>query len=1090
MGFEGFWHWGVSRRARGVSRRDASQVKLQPVTKRGLAFETLENRCLLSATADLDITNLNSLPGSNNVIYLDFDGHTTLGTEWNRTYSDGEEITTPRYALDGNTTKTYFDDVEKAAIYEIWQRVSEDYAPFNVNVTTVEPAAEVFTAGRAIRICVGGSNKSVPDQSGAGVGYVGSFSWENDTPCFVFSDDCLSVKYTAETITHEAGHTLGIDKHDGITTTAGRYEYYSGANGWAPIMGTAGDSIPLSQWSKGEYAGATDTKTDDLAVLEETFRVQGGYESGYRVVASASDFTEATSLDITAGQGMASSIILTSDSVDYYAFSNDGRALDFWVGGVVGITNLDALVTIYSQSDTATALSVYDPQDTLYTEFTFSETGDFYLTVEGTGKTVDGLVWWTDYGSIGTYDIFVGTPDVLTVTTTEDAIGSAGLSLREAVVLAKERTQIVFDSTLAGQTITVIRAFDLDKSVWIDGSSIYNSETDTPGMTICLDGRYSGRLLNLHENANVTLTKLTLENGYLTSDVGYTDFYERESNTIWTLGGGSGGAIFVFKSHLQLDDCLIQECYTSSNGGAIVNQYGNVEINGGMIRNCTSASSAGAIYNNQGILNLKGLTITQCEAGANGGGINNLEGEVALTNCVLSDNTADTKGGGYSGGAIFLERGKLTIDQSRFLGNSAYSGGAIGVPEGTLEVRNSAFWNNTSRNTGGAITAYSADKDSVLTLINVTIAGNISEYGGGLCLGTKTELTLVNSILTENHSTHSSNYDNLYDNQVEGSIRLNNLIGDEAGFVCGPVFGTDGLLTNADEIDLHLTETSPACDAGNNGYVTTEYDLDGNARIAAKGTGEEGTVDLGAWEYTPNTEPEKSAEPLAFCLSTDRILFSNEQIIKIRLTASFFEPTEILFWRIYWGESNQTGEEIVDQKNICSNDFYATHYYLNTTPQWFSIRVEIVDQNYQGFEWLYYVGSLYLTGAKNLALAAAALPESCAGGTDLATNVMQSEARQTVFETLPVTALDASIDELGGEIAVERTSSASLPVAVRGMTSEAEETRTMGFRHALRSFYADYCQKRDAKRPLWGDWWALTASEAYDEPIRIDLGVE
>ncbi len=45
-------------------------------------------------------------------------------------------------------------------------------------------------------------------------------------------------KYTAEAISHEVGHTLGLS-HDGrITPSEGYYAGHgSGDTGWAPIMG-------------------------------------------------------------------------------------------------------------------------------------------------------------------------------------------------------------------------------------------------------------------------------------------------------------------------------------------------------------------------------------------------------------------------------------------------------------------------------------------------------------------------------------------------------------------------------------------------------------------------------------------------------------------------------------------------------------------------------------------------------------------------------------------------------------------------------------------------------------------------------------
>ena len=64
-------------------------------------------------------------------LYLDFDGH--FEAQWG-SYSN---VTTPVFDRDGDPTT--FSDAELESIYDIWSRVVEDFAPFNIDVTTVEP---------------------------------------------------------------------------------------------------------------------------------------------------------------------------------------------------------------------------------------------------------------------------------------------------------------------------------------------------------------------------------------------------------------------------------------------------------------------------------------------------------------------------------------------------------------------------------------------------------------------------------------------------------------------------------------------------------------------------------------------------------------------------------------------------------------------------------------------------------------------------------------------------------------------------------------------------------------------------------------
>ena len=131
---------------------------------------------------------LNSNPGAAHTIFLDFDGHTTSGTNWNSSYTGGADIVTPAYDFEGDASS--FTDAELTQIQWIWQRVAEDYMPFDVNVTTQDPGAEALIktsqkgGGKnkppadtewGVRIVIGGSSSDWYGSAAGGVGYLGSF---------------------------------------------------------------------------------------------------------------------------------------------------------------------------------------------------------------------------------------------------------------------------------------------------------------------------------------------------------------------------------------------------------------------------------------------------------------------------------------------------------------------------------------------------------------------------------------------------------------------------------------------------------------------------------------------------------------------------------------------------------------------------------------------------------------------------------------------------------------------------------------------------------------------------------------------------
>ncbi len=172
---------------------------------------------------------LHSRPAASHKIFLDFDGHSASGTSWN--YLAGRAvITTPSYAHSDT-----FTAAEQADVVAIWRAVSEDFSPFNVDVTTEDPGPDAlrltggYDSAYGVRVCIGGSSWEWYGRALAGAAYLGSFSWDSDTPAFVFPEQLgpHSAKYVWEAVSHVVGHSLGL-YHDGDSSGA----YYAGERCW------------------------------------------------------------------------------------------------------------------------------------------------------------------------------------------------------------------------------------------------------------------------------------------------------------------------------------------------------------------------------------------------------------------------------------------------------------------------------------------------------------------------------------------------------------------------------------------------------------------------------------------------------------------------------------------------------------------------------------------------------------------------------------------------------------------------------------------------------------------------------------------
>ncbi|KAF0653057.1 hypothetical protein L107_10388 [Cyanobium sp. Copco_Reservoir_LC18] len=359
-----------------------------------------------------DVFRLHSNPNATKTIYLDFDGYQINNTPW----ENGGNLSLKAFY-------STFDSTILTEIQRIWQRVAEDFSPFNVNVTTQDPGTEalrksgtgddrwgirvVFTSN--LNLLTG---QAIKNAGGGGTAYYNSFNWATDDVALVFNRG----EYTAaETASHEVGHTLGLT-HDGAGTT----EYYgghggTGATSWGTIMGAAwlGNDEHLTQWSNGQYAGANNTQ-DDLA----TITTGNGFT--YNVDDHGNAFSTATALT---GQTFSSfGIIERHTDVDMFRFDTGAGLVSFNIvnasrafinsGGSYTTSylaargaNLDIAATLYRAN--GTVVQTFNPADLTTASISLNlDAGTYFLGIDGVGfgtPLASTPTGYTDYGSLGQY---------------------------------------------------------------------------------------------------------------------------------------------------------------------------------------------------------------------------------------------------------------------------------------------------------------------------------------------------------------------------------------------------------------------------------------------------------------------------------------------------------------------------------------------------------------------------------------------------------------------------------------------------------------------------------------------------------------
>jgi hypothetical protein len=342
---------------------------------------------LLISFRAFSVPKLNSYPSAIATIFLDFDGHYVQGSVWN----GGNPI---------NCAPSGLTDLQ---ITEAFNRVAEDYRPFDLNITTDSTVFLAAPIDKRVRIIITTtSNWYAINYSG--VAYAGSFTWGDDTPGFVFSDrlGTGNTKKVAETISHESGHTVSLahqSKYGGSCNLMETYStgYGTGETGWAPIMGNS-QGKNFSNWNNGPTPDGCGSTEDNLYTIV-TYNGFGYRTDDYAETLGAGTFA------IPANSFNVSGIITTNSDKDAFKFTLVSNSNFHVVAAPYGVApnsdgaNLDIAFELYNSA--ATLIRTYNPLSTLnVTVDTILNAGTYYIKILGTGNSNIG-----SYGSLGAYNI-------------------------------------------------------------------------------------------------------------------------------------------------------------------------------------------------------------------------------------------------------------------------------------------------------------------------------------------------------------------------------------------------------------------------------------------------------------------------------------------------------------------------------------------------------------------------------------------------------------------------------------------------------------------------------------------------------------
>ncbi|WP_407433039.1 C1 family peptidase, partial [Methanobrevibacter sp.] len=213
------------------------------------------------------------------------------------------------------------------------------------------------------------------------------------------------------------------------------------------------------------------------------------------------------------------------------------------------------------------------------------------------------------------------------------------------------------------------------------------------------------------------------------------------------IGLKSGGVLYI-------RNCEFINVTSAKNAGAILADIpggdnlspGNVTILDTVFRNASSGFG-GAYIQFGGNLIINNTEFTNCHATYNGGAVYiSYVDSAEINDCNFTSNGVDIiEGYPTYGGAMVIDMSTISINDSRFINNTASAGNAIYAYDGSYNIRNSLFENNTNP----IYTFF--DKQSNIDETNIFINDNNvstnNTFYATIQDGEGLQLTLINNVI-------------------------------------------------------------------------------------------------------------------------------------------------------------------------------------------------------------------------------------------------------------------------------------------------------------------------------------------------------
>lgn len=260
------------------------------------------------------------------------------------------------------------------------------------------------------------------------------------------------------------------------------------------------------------------------------------------------------------------------------------------------------------------------------------------------------------------------------------------------------------------------------------------------------------------ENSLITGSSAKWGGGY--SGANGADAFINSTVSGATAEAGGGGVRFWNSLNSQISDgSVISGNSTTGAGGGIENVGGVVTIRGSYIENNSATQWGGGVKNsNNGnrvaVITIENSRISGNSSNANGGGVDS-NGTLNLQDTLVSGNSAANFGGGilHWGGQLRVIGATVTDNQANAGGGLYANGGGALIDRATISA------NRAVEGAGLFLNEIAgANAENWVTMTATDITDNIASTAGGGFVASRAYVTLRDTEISGNSSTHGAVY--------------------------------------------------------------------------------------------------------------------------------------------------------------------------------------------------------------------------------------------------------------------------------------------------------------------------------------------